>query len=219
MVPTEPSRVALSKRERQVLELAANGQTDAGIAVQLGISEATVSTYWGRVRTKIGPLNRAELVARFVRMEAMGTLEELRQANQELRDQLRSALQPGESEPALYRRIIEHAADAILLVAEDGRIELANSGASEVFGFPATHLEGRWVNDLIPDRFHEMHDHHRAHYLTEPSRRRMGEHLATYARHSDGSEFLVAATLSLFEERGRRFVVCIARPIRGAHRA
>src|SRR5262245_36101632 len=54
--PMERRRtIELSERERQLIELAAEGHTDASIANELGISEATVSTYWGRVRIKIGP--------------------------------------------------------------------------------------------------------------------------------------------------------------------
>ncbi|MCB8931821.1 MAG: PAS domain S-box protein [Fimbriimonadaceae bacterium] len=213
MSERQASPAHMSTREKQILELAARGYTDAGMAQHLGISEATVSTYWGRVRTKIGPLNRAELVARFVRMEAIGVLDELRQSNESLRDQLRSAIREGPDNADLYRGIIEHAADAILLVDDRGRIQLANAAVEDVFGYPSSHLEGRWVNDLIPTRYHRAHDEHRATYHDEPARRRMGEHLATFARRSDGVEFLVAATLSLFEESGRRFVVCIVRPV------
>jgi len=40
----------LSVRERQVLSLAARGETDQGIANRLGISPATVNSYWVRIR-------------------------------------------------------------------------------------------------------------------------------------------------------------------------
>ena len=45
----------LSPRELQLIEYATQGLTDTAIALKLGISEATVGTYWGRVRIKIGP--------------------------------------------------------------------------------------------------------------------------------------------------------------------
>src|SRR5579871_1864366 len=60
---------SLSARERELLVLAMNGLTDQGIANKLGISAATIGTYWGRVRIKFGPLSRPELVARFVQGE------------------------------------------------------------------------------------------------------------------------------------------------------
>lgn len=60
---------SLSPRERQLLVMATNGLTDQGIAHELGISVATVSTYWGRVRIKFGPHPRTELVAQFMRSE------------------------------------------------------------------------------------------------------------------------------------------------------
>ena len=45
-----------------MLLLAAQGLTDQGIAHRLEISLATVGTYWGRIRIKIGPLSRTGLV-------------------------------------------------------------------------------------------------------------------------------------------------------------
>ncbi len=58
---------SLSPRERQLLELATSGHTDPAIANELEISLATVSTYWGRIRIKFGPLGRTEIVARHLR--------------------------------------------------------------------------------------------------------------------------------------------------------
>ncbi len=50
MEEVERKHPALSEREEQVLRLAMRGFTDTAIAHQLEISEATVGTYWGRVR-------------------------------------------------------------------------------------------------------------------------------------------------------------------------
>lgn len=51
------------------MEMASNGQTDQAIANDLGISLATVSTYWGRIRIKYGPHGRTEIVARYLRAQ------------------------------------------------------------------------------------------------------------------------------------------------------
>ncbi|HVT12421.1 MAG TPA: LuxR C-terminal-related transcriptional regulator [Fimbriimonadaceae bacterium] len=60
---------SLSQREQQILTYATKGLTDQAMANALGISRATVTTYWGRIRTKLGALGRTELVARYVREE------------------------------------------------------------------------------------------------------------------------------------------------------
>ncbi|HRJ25895.1 MAG TPA: PAS domain-containing protein [Fimbriimonadaceae bacterium] len=65
-----PQEFGLSPREVFVIEQAALGLTDRGIANHLGIAVATVSTYWGRIRAKMGGGSRTELVARYVKAAA-----------------------------------------------------------------------------------------------------------------------------------------------------
>jgi DNA-binding NarL/FixJ family response regulator len=53
--------VSLTKREREVLELLAAGETDQDIADQLFIARATVHSHLERIRNKTGARRRAEL--------------------------------------------------------------------------------------------------------------------------------------------------------------
>ena len=48
----------ISGRERQTVELAANGMTDKEIARRMGVSLATVRTYWERLRVKTATRTR-----------------------------------------------------------------------------------------------------------------------------------------------------------------
>ena len=56
-------RVALSPREREVLVLVANGETNRAIAARLGIGDETVKTLLARACSKLGVSRRAEAVA------------------------------------------------------------------------------------------------------------------------------------------------------------
>jgi PAS domain S-box-containing protein len=76
---------SLSPRERQLLEMATSGLTDQAIANELGISLATVSTYWGRIRIKYGPLGRTEIVARYLRALMNRATVELRASESRMR--------------------------------------------------------------------------------------------------------------------------------------
>jgi two-component system nitrate/nitrite response regulator NarL len=62
-----PSAPTLSIRERELLELAAQGTTNAEIARRLSLSPNTVKTYWQRVYEKLGSSDRAGAVAEAIR--------------------------------------------------------------------------------------------------------------------------------------------------------
>ncbi len=58
----------LTPRERDVLELVAEGRTTPEIAELLGISDKTARTHVEHMRTRLGVNTRAELVARCFRV-------------------------------------------------------------------------------------------------------------------------------------------------------
>lgn len=97
-------RNRLSRREGEVLRLASNGFTDQQIAQSLGIRVSTVTTYWVRIRGKVGQLSRSEIIAGSVRQRSLETLNELRSENARLRAEL------GEVRELLSRYIEEAAA-------------------------------------------------------------------------------------------------------------
>lgn len=59
---SDSSLSGFSPREAQILKLAVSGYTNAGMANLLGITEATVSTYWNRIRSKVGLRSRSEIL-------------------------------------------------------------------------------------------------------------------------------------------------------------
>jgi two-component system, NarL family, nitrate/nitrite response regulator NarL len=60
-------RAQLSGRERELLQLAAEGLTTAEIAHRLYLSPNTVKTYWQRLYEKLGASDRASAIAEAVR--------------------------------------------------------------------------------------------------------------------------------------------------------
>jgi PAS domain S-box-containing protein len=107
------------------------------------------------------------------------------------------------SEPALFRRLLDAAPDATLVVDTQGVIAFANQRTEEVFGYPREELIGREIELLIPERFRGTHGQHRAHYTQAPNVRPMGSGLELYGRKRDGSEFPLEISLSpLATERG-----------------
>jgi PAS domain S-box-containing protein len=211
-------RESLSPREQQLLDFAVEGYTDQAIANKLGISLATVGTYWGRVRIKFGPYNRTELVALYLKEEAAQTLSLLREENQDLVAQIEAHAKNEEalkSSLELFRGLVETAPDAILLVTGAGRIELANEQAAQMFGYAASELVGKMIESLVPERHRDQHRANRAEYNSHPTKRRMGEHASTVAVRKDGSEFSIAATLSAIDMPDNLLVTCIIRELTG----
>ncbi len=199
----------LSGRERQILVRAARGHTDQAIANHLGISLGTIGTYWGRIRSKLGHFNRTELVARYLEAESAESLVFLRERNRQLQAQIeqeRAGLE-------MLQAVIDSAAEAILVVNEAGEIQLANEDAAEMFGYPKQELGAMKVADLMPERFRQVHDGHRAAYLANPQKKRMGEHRATLARRKDGSEFPTTTLLSSTQTPQGTIVTCIVRDL------
>jgi len=204
----------LSPREREIMTLAIEGLTDQGIAHRLGITTPTVNTYWGRIRQKLGSHSRTELAAIYLREEASATVDRLRRENAELvaalerqaatSKMLRASLE-------MFRGLVATAPDGIVLVDEAGKIQLANEVAERMFGYDADEMLGLTVEQLVPDRYRAGHVGHRLDYGVHPVRKRMGEHLATWALRKDGSEFRMATALSATSVPGGTLVTCIIR--------
>jgi DNA-binding CsgD family transcriptional regulator len=72
---------ALSKRELEVAECAAQGQSNKQIADQLGLSEHTVKNYLFRIFGKMGVSNRFELLFLLYNTRDHGSRKELVQSN------------------------------------------------------------------------------------------------------------------------------------------
>jgi len=193
-------KVVLSPREQQLIGMAGEGLTDTAIANRLGISEATVNTYWGRIRVKLGPHNRTELVAIALREEYEKRIEELKAESSEAPD---------------YGAILRAAPDALLLVTENGMIQDANLAAAEMFGYEIGELVDKSLMSLVPPRFRGDHDIHVASYMSNPERRAMGAGVGVVGLRKNGTEFPMAAALSSIMWNGRSMAICSVRLVAG----
>jgi PAS domain S-box-containing protein len=114
----------------------------------------------------------------------------------------------------LFRGLVETAPDAIVLVNEEGIIELANELAEEMFGYTKNELIGLSVEKLVPEEYRFDHVKNRQTYNDNPIKRRMGgEHLATSALRKDGRVFRMATALSATKTPKGLLVTCIVRDL------
>jgi PAS domain S-box-containing protein len=98
-----------------------------------------------------------------------------------------------------FRGLLEAAPDAMVIVNQEGRIELTNAQAETLFGYTRAELIGQPVEILIPDSIRTRHAGHRENYFQTPRTRQMGAGLELAGRRKDGSEFPVEISLSPLE--------------------
>lgn len=200
----------LSEREQQLITLAAQGLTDTAIAHRLGISEPTVKSYWQRVRIKLGPYNRTELVAHALREESELAITELNGEITRLRDAL---LHSDRGAMDLQREMLENAPDAAFAVDQDGNFLWLNLEAERMFGYRYDELAGKPVSTVVPLELQERHRLHMRQYFENPERKRMGQHLATVAVRKNGEEFAIAASLAPLDTPSGQIVTCFVREV------
>ena len=112
-----------------------------------------------------------------------------------------------------FHALIDAAPDGILMAGEDGRITFANRRAEELFGFGPDELDGRSVDELLPERLQQVHRAHRTRYRAEPRLRSMGAGLTLFGRRADGTEFPVEIGLSPLPGDDGLSVVAVVRDI------
>src|SRR5918996_1031966 len=94
---------------------------------------------------------------------------------------------------AMFEGLLEGAADAIVLVGQDGAIRLVNAQAEKLFGYSRDELLGQRVEVLVPERVRDLHPTHRAAYFEHPVTRPMDDEILVSAAVRDISERIRAA--------------------------
>lgn len=98
-----------------------------------------------------------------------------------------------------FRRVVEAAPNAMVMVNQHGVIEMVNAQAERVFGYSRADMLGQPVEMLVPDQFRGHHPRLRQSFHADPNARPMGAGRDLYARRKDGSEFPVEIGLNPIE--------------------
>jgi PAS domain S-box-containing protein len=98
-----------------------------------------------------------------------------------------------------FRRVVESAPNAMVMINAAGGIEMVNAQAQHVFGYSREELLGQPVEMLVPERFRRHHPRLRASFFGDPQSRPMGAGRDLYGLKKDGSEFPVEIGLNPLE--------------------
>ena len=144
------------------------------------------------------PIEDSEMTSALVALAAVRVSAEIEHRQHEV------ALTKSE---AYSRAIVATAAEGILTVDADGKIESFNRAAESMFGYRAEELIGKDIHVLIPEQFRENHAGHVEHFFATGESSIIGTGQEVSAQRKDGSVFpilLAASEISLNE--GRSFV-------------
>ncbi|MBS1703712.1 MAG: PAS domain S-box protein [Armatimonadetes bacterium] len=173
----------LSQRELQLLVHASRGLTDQAIAIELGISLATIATYWGRIRIKLGPLNRTELVAKYLDYKAKDEIETLQNEVEVLRNQLENS---GREDTGLLIAL-NKMPRSIIILAPDTTVVYVNEATCKWMGYSPDEMVGNSILDFYPEGRHEILMPWMEELFANPDHPTLGANRTAYTRHRDGS--------------------------------
>lgn len=112
-----------------------------------------------------------------------------------------------------FRALSEAVPYAVLLVTSAGRIAYGNQTALAMFQYAESELNGKGIEDLVPNRFREQHSTYRDEFREHPRTRPMGIGMDLVALRKDGTEFPVEIALSSTEMSGERLIMCFVSDI------
>jgi diguanylate cyclase (GGDEF)-like protein/PAS domain S-box-containing protein len=112
---------------------------------------------------------------------------------------------------SMFRDVLEHAPDPMIVVNRSGTIVLTNGRSETVFGYARDQLVGRSVDVLVPESARDRHAGLREGFMQDAHARPMGARLKLMAIHRDGREIPVEISLAPLGVRREALFVAVVR--------
>lgn len=113
-----------------------------------------------------------------------------------------------------FGSVINAAYDGIITMNQEQRINLFNSAAETIFGYPLDEVVGESITLLIPDRFRARHSEYVQKFSRSPiESREMKERSVIYGLRKDGTEFPAEITISKIDVDGETEFTAIIRDV------
>ncbi|MBC5765958.1 PAS domain S-box protein [Ramlibacter albus] len=112
------------------------------------------------------------------------------------------------------RAVLDTAMDAVVVADNAGRIVLFNDEAERMFRTTRTFMMGQPLENLMPERYRDMHAQMVRRFVREPGNARaMGRHRLVFGMRSDGEEFPIEASISSARADGEQWLTVIMRDV------
>jgi len=95
------------------------------------------------------------------------------------------------TQDAYFVTLMNAAVDAIIVIDQNGRIEIFNNAAEEIFGYVASEILGENVSKLMPEPDRSAHDQYLNNYHTSGDPKIIGIGREVVGLHKNGIEFPV----------------------------
>lgn len=105
--------------------------------------------------------------------------------------------------------LFDSAAEGLVVADVNGVIKIVNASATNMFGYNEGELQGKSVDDLIPNKLRNKHIKHRDHYNKNPTRRTMGSGMNLVGLKKDGLTFPVEISLNHFTYEGQQMALAL----------
>jgi eukaryotic-like serine/threonine-protein kinase len=115
-------------------------------------------------------------------------IERLEEVSDKLRDQVLI-------DPIMFAGIIDALPDGLLVINDQGIIQLVNQQIELLFGYPRTQLVGSAVHMLLGPELNDIHVKHIAEYFSHPTVRPMNMAKQLPGRHRSGRTITVQISL------------------------
>ncbi|WP_374571171.1 PAS domain S-box protein [Phenylobacterium sp.] len=130
--------------------------------------------------------------------DAQGRIVGASSINRDITELRRAAAELAQQEHRL-RQVIDASASAMLMVDNERTIQLANTQAETLFGYPREELVGQKIEMLVPPAHRGEHPEHVSGFFAKPEARAMGSGRELFGLRGDGSEVPVEIGLNPIE--------------------
>jgi PAS domain S-box-containing protein len=112
-----------------------------------------------------------------------------------------------------FRSVVQSSPEAIILSAEDGRINSCNRSAEEMLGYRHDEFLSLTIQDMFPERYRLVYDKAAALCRNSEDHRTPGTIIELYSRTKEGLEFPVEISIACWEIQNELFFSTLIRDI------